>query len=626
MRSYRRSPSPCPTTASETSHAQTVLASATVLRLVPRGGQLPRRRFACPAVLGVVLLVALFSGSEAVETRPVMYEDPALTAPVVETTFPPVIVDRWLKALQRPEREMKRRAALSIADAAAKGYPGLEPTIEPLIKVLGQPGMDRIVRLTAARALVALDARPAVSALVEATAPQDLDMAVIVEPALARWKETALRERWMERLNDDDCQPRLRTLAIRGLVALEETEATARLRELAMDGLLPPPVRFEAADALGDLQNSGLLDLARQLCRDQSVAAVPSRIVAARMLAGHRGDDAVKQLVALAGDPEPSVAAIALGHLFRIEPALILPVIDSTVRSTDAQVRRWGAEALVAKPSPSLLATLVPMLDDPDPGIRSYVCDSLVTLAGDASLRQTLIDQGRRVLNADSWRGQQQATLLLVTLGDTTITSRLLKLLDVTRAEANVTAAWGLCQLAVPETAEPALAALERKLASCMAREPQGPGIDDQLAYLAQMFGVLRFSAADAALRKFIPKGTPPGEVSRAAAIWALGHLHADQVDERLADDLEKRLVDAFNLDAPESWLVCRMAAVSLGRMKARGFLPVLQATLQRATLGSDIGYASAWAIWQITGEKIPPLVPSTDPDVDWFLVPVLER
>jgi HEAT repeat protein len=570
----------------------------------------------------LVLLGPVPIHSAGVETPWIMYEDPVLKKPVVETTFPPELIDRWLQALARSEREMKRRAALAIADAAARGTPGLDVTVDALCEVLRTPGQDRIVRLTTARALVALDARQAVPLLAESTGPEDLEMAEVVEPALARWKETALRERWMERLSADDGRLRLRVLAIRGLTALGETDTLPRLRELAIDRNTPTAVRLEAADALGVMQETGLVDAARQLSNDQSAAAVVDRLVAARMLAGHGGDDAVELLVELATDHQPSVGTIALACLFRIDPSLMLPVIDATVSSRDANVRRWGAEALAARPSRELLAVLAPMLDDRDPAIRRYVCDSLVTLAKDSALRETVTDEGRRVLNGEGWRGQEQAALLLVAMEETTIVSRLIELLDVSRPEANVAAAWGLCQLAVPETAEPVLAVVQRKTESWLAREPQNPGIDDQLALLCQMLGVLKYSPADGVMRKFIPKGSGLGETCRAAAIWTLGHLHADQVDERLAGELEKRLLDAFNEMEPESWLVCRMAAVTLGRMKATKNLPALQTVLNQASLTSDLGYASAWAIWRLTGEEIPPLSPIIDPDLDWFLIP----
>ncbi len=569
----------CPKIARQVPHGWRSTAAAGVLGAAQRIVAV----LSCPLMAATLVGLALVAGvsrpAAGIEMPWIMYEDPALKRPVVETTFPPGLVDRWLQAIARPEREMKRRAALAIADAAAMQVPGLEATVDSLSEVLRTPGQDRVVRLTTARALVALDARQAAATLAEATGPEDLDMAEIVEPALARWKETALRERWLKRLSTGDGQERLCVLAIRGLAALGAADSLPRLRQLALDKHAPLAVRLEAADALATMQEAGLVETARQLSKDRSAAAMAERLVAARMLGGHRDDQALGLLAELATDDQPVVATIALGHLFHIDPSLILPLIETTVACSDANVRRWGAEALVARPSPELLGVLAQMLDDRDPAIRRYVCDRLLIMADDATLRQAVIDQGRRVLNGEGWRGQEQATALLATLNDTTVVDRLVELLDVSRPETNVAAAWGLCRLAVPETAGPVLAVVQRKTDSWLAREPQNPGIDHQMALLCQMLGKLKHTPADGTLRKYIPKGSAMGETSRAAAIWALGHLHCDQVDQPLADKLAERLLDAFNMMAPESWLVCRMAAVSLGRMKAEKNLAALRSS-----------------------------------------------
>ncbi len=584
----------------------------------------------CSAFLGEAILSLLLAAiaadcAESVETPWVMYRDPTLMRVSIEKGFPPELIDRWLQALARPEREMKRRAAMAISEAVPKGVPGLEAAIDPLCELLQAPGQDRIVRLSVARALVALEARQAASLLIEATDPQDLEMAELVDAALTRWEDAGLRDRWMERLNGEIGLRRLHVLAVRGLAALGETESLPRIRELALDRKTPVAVRLEAADALSVMQESGLLESARKLVEDQSFDAVVDRLVAIRMIAGYRGDEAERLLAELAVDPLPSVRTIALGCLFRIDPSLILPMIDETVKARDAEVRRWGAKTLVARPTPELIAVLSTMLDDRDPELRSYVCDSLVELSEDPALHAAVLEEGRRVLNGDGWRGQEQATLLLVTLEDTTIVERLIELLDATRPEANVTAAWGLCQLAVPSTVEAVHGFVQRKTDSWLAREPQNEGVDDQLALLCQMLGVLKYSPADPVLRKYIPKDSGLGDVSRAAGIWALGHLHADQVDEELAVQLKKRLLGGFNELNPECWLVCRMAAITLGRMKASKELPALRSALEMADLRSDVGYASAWAIWQITGEEIPALPPDAAWDFDWFLVPVVE-
>ena len=338
-----------------------------------------------------------------------------------------------------------------------------------------------------------------------------------------------------------------------------------------------------------------------------------------------RGADVEELLTEMAGDPQPSVQTIALGHLFRIDPSLIFPIIQETVGSQDANVRRWGAEAIVASPSPEMLPALASMLDDRDPEIRTYVCDRLVDLAEKPALRETVVAEGRRILNAESWRGQEQATLLLVSLEDTTIVERLLELLDANRAEASVAAAWGLCELAVPSTLEPVFRVLERKTAAYLGSEPLQSGIADQLALLCQLLGALKYAPAEPVLRKYVPKTSGFDGVSRAAAIWALGHLHAGKPDAELARLLAGRVKDAFNEELPEDWLVCRMSAITLGRMKAVQALPELEKARETATLSTGLGYACAWAVWQLGGEEIPGLPPLVEIDNDWFLVPLTE-
>ena len=577
------------------------------------------------AAWAALLIAAEFpSPAAAIETEWVMYRDPILKTAPIETRFPPKLVDCWLEALAMPGREMKRGAAAAIAEAQRRGLPGLDAAVAPLMEVLKDSQEDRIVRLTAARALVALDARRAAPLLLQCAGPADLEMAEVAEPALARWAYAPMRERWLERLEGAVGFSRLHVLAIRGLAALDAKDSTPRLLQLAEDRFAPVSVRLEAAGGLGKLQERGLADAARKLARDKSAQAVADRLVAARMLAGHRQPEAERLLVELAVDKQPSVRAIALETLLAIDPSLIFPILQDTLACGDANVRQWGAKAIVAKPSPETLASLGPILDDRHPGVRRYACESLLALAGDASLRETVLAEGRRMLHADGWRGQEQAALLLVALGDKTITDRLLALLDAPRPEAHVAAAWGLCQLAVPSTAEPIFGVLERKTESCLAGEPLQERLDEQLALLAQAIGRMRYSPADAVLRKYIPKGSPLGETSRAAALWALGHLHAGQPDEALAVALSQRLLDLF-AEEPESELVGRMAAVSLGRMKAAKTLPTLRSVYKNLTLDCGAGYACAWAIWQLTGEEIPPLAPRIVMENGWFLMPIVE-
>lgn len=583
----------------------------------------PRRLFF--AAWAALLIVAGYPlRTAAIETEWVMYRDPILSRAPIETRFPPNLVDCWLEALAMPGREMKRGAAAAIARAHRRGLAGLDAAVAPLMEVLGNPQEDRIVRLTAARALVALDARRAARLLFQSAGPADLEMAEVAEPALARWAYAPMRERWLERLEGAVGLSRLHVLAIRGLAALDAKESTPRLLQLAEDRSAPVSVRLEAAGGLGKLQDSGLAAAARKLAGDKSARAVADRLVAARMLAGHRQPEAERLLVELAVDRQPAVRAIALETLLAIDPSLIFPILQDTLACGDANVRLLGAEAIAARPSPETLARLGPMLDDRHPDVRRYACESLLALADDASLRATVLAEGRRMLHADGWRGQEQAAVLLVALGDKTITDRLLALLDAPRPEAHVAAAWGLCQLAVPSTAAPISSILERKTERCLAGEPVQERVDEQLALLAQAIGRMRYAPADVVLRKYIPKGSRLGETSRAAALWSLGHLHVGQPDEGLAVALGQRLLD-LSAEEPEAEQVGRMAAVSLGRMKAAEMLPTLRSVYKSLTLDCGAGHACAWAIWQLTGEEIPPLAPRIVVENGWFLVPITE-
>jgi hypothetical protein len=97
---------------------------------------------------------------------------------------------------------------------------------------------------------------------------------------------------------------------------------------------------------------------------------------------------------------------------------------------------------------------------------------------------------------------------------------------------------------------------------------------------------------------------------SRAAAIWALGLLHEGKPPPGLVTALEERLNDVASLPR-EDLRVCRMAAVTLGRMNARQSLPSLRRYCADHKPSLDpIHNACGWAIEQLTGEVMQAPVP----------------
>jgi HEAT repeat protein len=323
----------------------------------------------------------------------------------------------------------------------------------------------------------------------------------------------------------------------------------------------------------------------------------------------------------LALDPEPAVAAVAFARLLETDPPAAARLADRLVASRDATLRHLAARSLEAVPSEPAVALLGPMLDDPHPEVRAYVRDALFRLAGRPELDGPVRDAGVRVLSADGWRGLEQSALLLGTLDHEPAADRLVGLLEHSRPEVTVAAAWAVRRIAVPAALSPALEVARRRKDRLLAGTA-GPGHDEQIAQLFQMFAAMDFAPADPLLREYVPKRPNLGDRSRSAAVWALGHLHAGKPDEALVEALQDRLRDAASMP-PETASVRRMAAVSLGRMEAREALPALRAYNAPEGAMEPVGGACNWAINRLTGEIFPVASPSRHGGAGWFLEPL---
>lgn len=536
----------------------------------------------------------------------VMFQDPPLDIPDAIMTFPSAVRPLWIETLKHDEADLKQQAAFSIIWACNHGFTEWSDAVEPLIKNL-RDDSHRIVRLASARTLVELDARDAAAALYGRCQEDGLEMAQIVEPALAVWDFAPIRPVWRERLQQTELPQRLRLLAIRGLGRVRDRQAAEALKELTLDRSHKITLRLAAAEELGRIQPSDLEPTARQLMSQEASAEFIDRLLAARLLRYHESDAAKLLLVQLAVDPEPAVAVTALEKLLEWDPASILPVSELALRQGDARVRRIVADALLACPSESTVTQLGRLLDDPHPDLRRHVCDALVRKAETDELRETVIEQGRLMLAGNDWRGLEQAIRLLTALDQKVNARRYLELLKHPRLEVYVTAAWGLGHLAVPETCAPLLKIAQERYQDRkrLWTSGQGAGIDEQLSQIFQFFGKSRFAPAEDFLRTFVPKVFEL-EQTRGAAVWALGYYYENKPDKELAAQLEGRLRDAGSME-PELEIVRRFAAVSLGRMNARQALPALREFQESDGIQSESGYACAWSVHRITGETYEP-------------------
>jgi HEAT repeat protein len=553
-----------------------------------------------------------------------MYASPQLPVPPVEVVFPEEELALWLKALGRPEVDLKCRAAEAIARACRRGRKGLDVTVAPLVAALEQPDQHPAVRLAAAHALVALEAKEAAEPLFRQARAGDGDLRAVVEPALARWDYQPARAVWLERLADPAAPSRGLVLAMQGLAAVREGAAADRLREILLSDRVGVAVRLEAARALGAIRDEGLEADAERLAADSSAGPF-GRLAAAALLRRHRGEAAVRLLQRLAEGPEPAAAALALTRLLELDAKLAVPATERALAGSDPRLRSLAVETLLRQPTEQHVRLLGDRLDDAHPDVRSRARRALHELAADGRFRKPVIDRAAEALAAPGWRGQEQAALLLAQLDHKPAAGRLVGLLTADRPEVAVTAAWGLRRLAVAET----LPAVVRHVADgrrrLQASDPAAVVLDHQLSQLNQLIGRQKHQPAEAVLRQFIPRvgglstGAPE---SRAAAIWALGLLHEGKEDDALAGALEGRLNDTAGLPA-EDERVRLMSAITLGRLGAKSALPSLRKYCPNYEwTDAPINNACCWAVERLTGNRVPAPKPIRKVQSDPFLTP----
>ena len=599
---------------------------------------MPSRRYR-PLLFCFLLLGGSVSGAGAMPPGPrgaedvidsPMYRDPDPPAARVMTVFPDGLTALWLRALQGPDAELRGRAADAIALAHRQGMKRLGEVVPALLAEVDRADQHPVVRLSVARALVALDAREAAPVLLRQTRSGGSDLRGIVEPALASWDYKPAREKWLERLDEAAPTTRDLVLAVRLLGEVREARAGDRLRRMAVSRQVSVPIRLEAARALGSVRTEGLERDAERLAADPTPRGVVSRLAAAAMLQNHRGDAAVRILKHLTGDPEPAVAALAVAPLIRRDASPAVAQVEKLLTSPDSGLRAAGVEVLFLRPTTGHVCRLGERLDDPDPEVRARARAALRGLAGRTEFREAVLQTAEGVLATRQWQGLEQAAILLTELKDKKAAFRMVELLTFDRPEVFVTAAWGLRKLAVPETLPSVVAYVEAERGRSLAGKPL-PGreqvslawIDHQLSQLNQLLGGQKYRPAETVLREYIPRRKDNAACeSRAAAVWSLGLLHEGEPDAALAAALEARLNDTPPSGPWEDSRVRRMAAVALGRMKAKTATASLRKNFETGKPSSDpVNNACGWALGQF-GEVIPPPGMIEKVRQDLFLTP----
>jgi HEAT repeat protein len=581
------------------------------------------RRAASVLVCLAAWLPASPAGGQAIDLiDSPMYRLPKVPMQKVVEVFPKETLALWKRALERPEAEMRMRAAEAITRAQQRNVEGLQTTVAPLLAALDLPDQHPNVRVAVAQALIALKAEKAAPSLLRQSEAAGGDLRELVDPALAAWDYKPARAVWLERLRTPATPHRALVLAIQALGAVKEPQAAERLRELVLNSRVAPPVRLEAARALGQVRLSGQEKDAAKLAADPSPRGLVGRLAAAALLGHHEGAAAIQLLQRLADDTSPAVAAPALTRLLEIDPRLLVPSLQRYLNSRDAVVRGLAVQAMRRQPSLEHIKLLAARLRDEHLDVRNRAREALLEL-GHKKYRAPVIAAATPVLASGNWQGLEQAALLLTQLDHKPAASRLVELLRDERPEVFLAAAWGLRKLAVKDTLDGAQRYVKDKIAVLRAQAvPTRLSImqDHQLSQLNQFLGQERYKPADPVLRQYVPR-QPAWPESRAAAIWALSLIHEGAKDPALVKQLEERMTD-FG-PPPEVTSVRWMCAVAFARMKATEAVPTLQRFCRGYRVTREVvNNASGWALEQLTGERLPPVEPELHDMRDWFLVP----
>jgi HEAT repeat protein len=548
-----------------------------------------------------------------------MDSDPVLPAQTINKAYSAKYLPLWLQALDRPEVDFQRLAAETVAQAHLEGMPKMIEAKPALIRIVSAKESHPAARFAAARALIVLEAKDAAPKLFQVAQEYGANVRQLIEPALARWKYEPAYEIWRKRLTGADVNHRDLMLALRCLGDAGDQSSLTQLLAITHAPQRLDAERLAAARAAGQLKDAGLESDAGKLARAN--APLIDRLCAAALLERHSSEPAKTLLLALAADSEPSVATAALRRLNAIDTSLALPLVEKALQSPDSGVRRLVAAAYAAHPTAERIKVLGKHLDDPHPSVRGLVREEFRRLAGDSQWNEPVRQSATGALDADSWRGQEQAALLLGALDHKPAAPRLVKLLDSPRGEVMIATAWALRKLSLPETL-PALFKKASYLTDVRLRQRNFDELDYQGAHLFEALGRMNYKPAEPLMRRYVAKNYAMGEYSRSAAIWSLGLLHADVPDDSLAAQITARVTESPAAMPPEMPRVRVAGAIALGKMKAKSQSRTLR---DFAVHAGDIPLYMAirWSLREFNGEEIPPPPIATVSKGGWFLGPL---
>ncbi len=419
-----------------------------------------------------------------------------------------------------------------------------------------------------------------------------------VEKALSKWKSPVAIESWRKRIADPIAKAADVALAIEGLASVGGREDTEPLQALLKGNATSAVNRHLSAIALGKLNSDGLNDLAQQVLDSDMDER---HLLAASLLANHRGDRTVAQLRTIFNDGS-SVAQFASAQcLVANFPEAAREYAPQMTTHADSTIRILALELLEPHFDKASLRLQANLLADRNVKIRRRAGAQLVRGAssGQRALAEDFIAEQ---LDAEPWQGIEQAIIMMVDLQDRTRCAKLVEMLEHPRSEVNIHAGWALMELAqeprILASIEPHVERATAALVNSDSFPPTFGTTTVRLSYVFEAFGRNKYEPAQKLLMNYVPKnGFKLGVVSRASATWALGQINKGKDNQSLRQALCERIADLAPF-SPEDELVRFTCILSLGEMGFADSLP----TLKKFNEGKPtlIGYACEWSIEQI--------------------------
>jgi HEAT repeat protein len=183
-----------------------------------------------------------------------------------------------------------------------------------------------------------------------------------------------------------DKDPLIRQSSIKGLEALEATDAADRVAPLLLKDP-DPGVREEAAQALKGWRNPASLFA---LTKGAADPIVNVRVVCIEALGESPDPAAHKAVLAAAKDAAPEVRRTVMDQFAYASTPDVVPAVTAALSDPDPAVRANAAQAIRFYAKLHMPAELKVLLNDPDPTVEASAARSLIQAGDNAGVKPAL--------------------------------------------------------------------------------------------------------------------------------------------------------------------------------------------------------------------------------------------